>query len=163
MDARLEAIEAHKKAIADEIAAAHNSDAKGVEDPTTHEITPATYGSLDARFEGTEIDVKNINAKIGGNFDSTNTVAAAITIAESTAISTAEGYTDTKNTYYNVSEINDAHRTGLVNDQNQPIIDTLDNRFDNIEDRLDAIDTPNTGSIAGLDSRIDTLETAVTA
>lgn len=77
-----------------------------------------------------------------------------------------------------IDEINAAHRTGLVNDQDQPIEDTLADRFgaiDNIigdmngsiADRIDAIDNAETGTVHGLDIRLtdaeNTLETARTS
>jgi len=55
------------------------------------------------------------------------------------------------------SEITDAHRSLTSG------TDSLVNRFENIEDRLDAIDADNTGALDVIDGRLDTLETTVNA
>ena len=67
---------------------------------------------------------KTLRDLIGGVYDATNTVTAAITAAETSA----KAYTDQKNTDYHVAEINAAHRDGS---------DTLDARFDDIETEID--------------------------
>jgi len=130
----------------------------------TDENEDPIMGTLDDRFDTNESDITAINAKIGGNYDSTNTVTAAITAA----ITTAETYTDTQNTTNKVTQIAEANREHsghFVEDEETheqvEVADTLDLRFDDIEGRLDAIDTPSTGAIAGLTGRIGALETSV--
>ena len=66
---------------------------------------------------------KTLRDLIGGVYDATNTVTAAITAAETSA----KAYTDQKNTDYHVAEINAAHRDDS---------DTLDARFDDIETEI---------------------------
>lgn len=131
------------------------------EDSETHEQIELD-DTLELHLSDIEEDIETINDTLGSGFDTTtNTVAATI----AAAITTAEGYTDTKNSDYNVAEINEAHRThsGHFEENEETheqveIDDTLDLRFEDIEGRLDAIDTPSTGTIAGLDGRIETLE-----
>ena len=122
-----------------------------------------TGDTLNQRFNAIDSSISAISGNLGNGFDSNNTVSAAISAAEQAA----KDYTDTKNTDNNVSEINAAHRT---ND------DTLDDRFDDIEDRLDAVDDPTNGTIAAaqneinnahrtsedtLDARFDDIESAI--
>jgi len=66
---------------------------------------------------------KALRDMIGGTYDATNTVAAAITSAASTAEANAKAYADNAH----ISEIDAAHRDGS---------DTLDARFDDIETEI---------------------------
>lgn len=100
-----------------------------------------TGDSLNQRFNSIGTDISTINTALGSGFNSTNTVSAAITAAEQAA----KDYTDAKNTQNNVAEINNAHR------QNG---DTLDSRFEDIEDRLDDIDNPESGSVSLLQEEV---------
>ena len=70
---------------------------------------------------------KTLRDLIGGTYDSTNTVTAAITSAASTAEANAKAYADQKDLDAHISEINAAHRDGS---------DTLDARFDDIETEI---------------------------
>lgn len=70
---------------------------------------------------------KTLRDLIGGTYDSTNTVTAAITSAASTAEANAKAYADQKDLDAHISEINAAHRNGS---------DTLDARFDDIETEI---------------------------
>lgn len=70
---------------------------------------------------------KTLRDLIGGTYDSTNTVTAAITSAASTAEANAKAYADQKDLDANIGEINAAHRDGS---------DTLDARFDDIETEI---------------------------
>ena len=126
--------------------------------------------TLTQRFNALDTSIGTLENNMGSGFDSTNTVAAKIVAAETAA----KGYTDTKISDLHVGEINDAHRTNLGNDPvtNEPIVDTLDNRFDDAEARIGQNETDiqtiadelnmytqATGAIAGTNSRIDQLET----
>ena len=71
---------------------------------------------------------KTLRDMIGGTYDASSTVTAAIAAAGTTAENNAKAYTDQKNTDYHVAEINAAHRDGS---------DTLDARFDDIETEID--------------------------
>lgn len=171
IDSRFEAIETHKKAIADEIAAARTSTVIRTEVPAAEEgedptYIDTTYGSLDARLEAIEAraaaarnDVDTIAAELRmtditdkvvettSRIDQLeeNVVAMANEIGMlqdgaavqdmASAISDQGTRIDTIDTDLNAvkTEIGNAHRTGLVDNQNQPITDTLDNRFDDIE------------------------------
>ena len=118
--------------------------------------------TLNQRFNGIDTQITTLENNMGSGFDSTNTVAAKIAAAEAAA----KGYTDTKNTEYHVSEINNAHRSGVNND-------TLDNRFDDVEDRTTVLETKVTNianelsmtniadQVVDTTSRIDTLESNV--
>ena len=181
LDDRLEAIESHKKLIQDEIAAAHISDAKGI--VVNNELVPHTYNSLDARFEAIETDIdtiatdlnmyntqthaiENTNSRVDVIEENVVAMAKEIGMLQdessvidlSTAVDRNNTRIDTLSTDIGdiSTEINNAHRTLTEG------TDTLENRFEDIEERLDAIDTPSTGALAGLDDRIDTLETIIT-
>jgi len=147
LDARLEAIETHKKSLADEIDAAHTSsiitdsheEEIGGETITTQ--VPHTYGSLDARLEAIEshaaavrtdvnaiagelamVDHESIvttNTRVDTLENDLRTMAAELDMLDGTAI------VDTNTRIDGIEdEITDAHRQSG---------DTLDNRFDDIE------------------------------
>lgn len=119
-----------------------------------------TFNNLDERFEAIETNVKTIANEldmydVADNITGVNSrvdtieenvVAMAKEIGmlqdESAVVdlSTAVSRNNTRVDNIN-QEINDAHRTNLVDDQGDPIADTLDNRFDDAEARIGTNET----------------------
>ena len=107
--------------------------------------TNRTFTDLDTRFENIETEI------VGTHMTGVQTLDARF--------DNIDGGSIPSRTLPNViSEIDAAHRTNLGNDSQtgEPIVDTLDRRFDDIDSRLNAID--NTQDGATLVGRISTLE-----
>jgi len=127
IDERFEDIEAHKKAIADELNAAHVSSVVRTEVQPEEEggeitYTDTTYDTLDERLEAIE----------------------SYAVASKNNIDTI------------TAEINGAHRTGLVDENNESINDSLDKRFDDIEAKISH--PAENEDVGGLTERLTSLE-----
>ena len=155
-DGRLDAIEAN-------LLAARNQ--TGVDSQTNEPIYQFT--DLDNRFDTIEstasqlrtdvntianelamVDqnsIVNTNTRVDTLENDLRTMAAELDMLDGTAI------VDTNTRIDGITnEINAAHRTGLVDDQDNPISDTLDNRFDAIEGRATTLESTIDNQTTGL-------------
>lgn len=146
--------------IEDELTDAHLSTVKGTEDETTHEITPASYNSLDERFEAVETDIQTIANEL-----------SMYDIADNITGTTSRIDQLETNVVAMANEIGMLQNGAAVQDMASAIngdrtrIDAIDSDLNTattgIKARLDAIDTPSTGSIATLAGRVQTVENTI--
>jgi len=174
----------------DEVDAARRAVAEG-EDPDT---LAKRFASIDSQIQAIQNDINSLSSNkvnisdivnnltsnntnkplsanmgkalrdlVGGVYDENNTVTDAIDAAEASA----KAYTDEKNTYYNVAEINAAHRNlGIDPETEEVIVDSLNKRFRDAEEDITALQTEVTtahADNASLNTRLTTLESDATA
>ena len=158
----LQRMEGHTQDVDDEVTAARGEKANGTERDSLleHFIDDEALinqAQTDANTANTEVG--KIKATLGVTVSATpaKTVAAMITDAQTAAQQFATAAIATNNTDTKVGEIIGAHRTGLVDDQNAPIEDTLDRRFDDIESAIDGLNNASTGVIKGINDKITTI------
>jgi len=183
IDERFEDIETHKKAIADELNAAHVSSVVRTEVQPEEEdgevtYTDTTYDTLNERLEAIETHAATSKENIDIINDKLN--AARTSSVMRTEVQPEEGgeitYTDTtydtldgrleaiesyavasKNNIDTITaEINSAHRTDLVDENNESISDSLDKRFDDIEAKISH--PAENEDAGGLTERLTSLE-----
>ena len=135
------------KSLINELQAAHFSTALGSDgNEREFEYVDSTQaGGLDARFENIETEL------VGAHTNSGTTLNIRFNNIDG-------GNKPSRTLPEVISEIADAHRNNLGNDEitGEPIVDTLDKRFDDIDARIGLID--NTQNENSLIQRVDSLE-----